>query len=209
MPSVPIAAGTLDENRVPSYAPQTARGRKTRQRLLDAAVAEFGEKGFHAASVSAITGRAHIGQGTFYIYFASKDACFHLVVDHASREMRRALLRSLSPLNLDEALRDGIARCLRFTRDCPDSFRVLCEARLTHPEGWQRHVERLVNSFTDLIERHARTLVPHDDRALYAHFVVGAVQHLATQPTDVIGDIDTIAQRLAATLRDCLEPAVG
>src|SRR3546814_6982245 len=39
-------------------APRTERGRRTLRKLLDAAAVEFGEHGFHEASISAITRRA-------------------------------------------------------------------------------------------------------------------------------------------------------
>jgi AcrR family transcriptional regulator len=35
--------------------PKTARGKRTREKLLRAAEIEFGEKGFHEAAVSGIT----------------------------------------------------------------------------------------------------------------------------------------------------------
>ncbi len=38
--------------------PRTERGRRTLRKLLDASATEFGEKGFHEASVSSITRRA-------------------------------------------------------------------------------------------------------------------------------------------------------
>ena len=48
-----------------AIVPATARGEATRRKLLDSAEKEFGEKGYHAASVSSITTRADVGQGTF------------------------------------------------------------------------------------------------------------------------------------------------
>ncbi|MFN5644693.1 MAG: TetR family transcriptional regulator, partial [Sphingomonadales bacterium] len=50
-------------------APRTERGRRTLRALLDAAAAEFGEKGFHESSVVSITGRAGVALGSFYTYF--------------------------------------------------------------------------------------------------------------------------------------------
>ena len=43
--------------------PRTERGRRTLRKLLDAAAEEFGEKGFHEASVSSITRRAGVALG--------------------------------------------------------------------------------------------------------------------------------------------------
>lgn len=56
--------------------PATARGEATRSKLLDAAEHEFGENGFHAASVASITRRAGVAQGTFYLYYEGKQQIF-------------------------------------------------------------------------------------------------------------------------------------
>ena len=47
-------------------APRTERGRRTQQAILDAAAQEFGERGFHDASISGITRRAGTALGSFY-----------------------------------------------------------------------------------------------------------------------------------------------
>ena len=60
--------------------PRTERGRRTLRAILDAAVVEFGERGFHEASISSITQRAGVALGTFYTYFTSKDAVFSALV---------------------------------------------------------------------------------------------------------------------------------
>ena len=46
--------------------PRTERGRKTLRRLLEAAAAEFGERGYHEAAITGITQRAGVALGTFY-----------------------------------------------------------------------------------------------------------------------------------------------
>src|SRR3546814_14341597 len=53
--------------------PRTERGRRTLRKLLDAAAVEFGERGFHEASISAITRRAGTALGRFYTYFDSTE----------------------------------------------------------------------------------------------------------------------------------------
>ena len=56
--------------------PRTERGRRTQRAILDAAAAEFGEKGFHDSSIVSITIRAKVALGSFYTYFESKEALF-------------------------------------------------------------------------------------------------------------------------------------
>jgi AcrR family transcriptional regulator len=62
--------------------PQTHRTRWTRRKqarpaeILDAAVAEFAEKGFAAARMDDIARRAGVTKGTIYLYFRSKEDVF-------------------------------------------------------------------------------------------------------------------------------------
>jgi AcrR family transcriptional regulator len=51
------------------------------ERLLRAAVDVFGARGYAAARVSDIVGRAGVAQGTFYLYFESKEAIFLRLID--------------------------------------------------------------------------------------------------------------------------------
>jgi AcrR family transcriptional regulator len=44
-----------------------------RKEILDAALAVFAEKGYHAANVSDVAAQAGVSQGTIYWYFESKD----------------------------------------------------------------------------------------------------------------------------------------
>ena len=91
-----------DDPRIDIKQPRTSRGQKTMRKLLDAATREFGERGFHDASVSSITARAGVALGTFYTYFDSKDALF------------RALI-----LDLSQQVRSD-ATCLLYTSDAAD-----------------------------------------------------------------------------------------
>ncbi|MBA4044939.1 MAG: TetR family transcriptional regulator, partial [Erythrobacter sp.] len=74
--ATPVAEAACGDAKVP----RTERGRRTLRKLLDAAAEEFGEKGFHEASVSSITRRAGVALGSFYTYFDSKDALFRALV---------------------------------------------------------------------------------------------------------------------------------
>ena len=61
-------------------APRTPRGEKTLRKILDAALLEFGQRGFHDSSIVGITSRAKVALGTFYTYFDSKEAVFAALV---------------------------------------------------------------------------------------------------------------------------------
>lgn len=133
-----LVATEVGEERVP----RTERGRRTLRAILDAAAAEFGEKGFHDSSIVSITGRAGVALGSFYTYFPSKEALF------------RALVREMSARVGDHAAsamageRDTLAReraafqgFLEFARDHKEIYRIIDEAEFADPESHRLHYE--------------------------------------------------------------------
>ena len=53
-----------------------ARGQRTRQRILDAALQLFGDEGFHRCSIARISEQADCSRVSFYQYFSSKEDVF-------------------------------------------------------------------------------------------------------------------------------------
>ncbi len=121
-------------------APRTARGEKTLRKILDAAVREFGEKGFAESSIVSITTRARVALGTFYTYFDSKEALFAALVRDMSDQVRRAVAPALAdaadPLDGE---RRALASFLRFAREHREVYRIIDEAEFADPEGFQTH----------------------------------------------------------------------
>ena len=60
---------------------QLAKGQRTRQAILDAAIERFGRDGFRATSVADIARDAGIGGTVAYAYFPGKEALFFAAVD--------------------------------------------------------------------------------------------------------------------------------
>lgn len=60
--------------RAPLAPTRDRKGDRTRERLFQAALAEFRENGFEAASVGAIAQRAGTSRASFYFHYPSKEA---------------------------------------------------------------------------------------------------------------------------------------
>ena len=71
--------------------PLTTRGARTRQAILDAAERVFADLGYHDASIVKITEAASVAQGTFYLYFESKQQVFDELVRDLNRRVRHAM----------------------------------------------------------------------------------------------------------------------
>jgi AcrR family transcriptional regulator len=135
-----VGEAALASATVEGKVPRTARGRRTQQAILDAAAAEFGERGFHEASISGITRRAGVALGSFYTYFDSKDAVFRALVQHMSEQVRdhvapgiRAAADGLA------AERAGLADFIAFVREHKEIYRIIDESEFVDPDSFRQH----------------------------------------------------------------------
>ena len=119
------AAGTTGGDKTP----RTARGRETLRKLLDAAAKEFGERGFHDASISGITRRAGTALGSFYTYFDSKDAIFSELVRDMSAAVARTAAASIPSGSTGTA------------REHKEIYRIIDEAEFADPAAYRAHYE--------------------------------------------------------------------
>ncbi|MCY7280308.1 MAG: TetR/AcrR family transcriptional regulator [Sphingomonas bacterium] len=138
--------------------PRTARGEKTLRKILDAALGEFGEKGFSDSSIVGITTRAKVALGTFYTYFDSKEAVFAALVGDMSGRVRDHVAPALG------AARDGLdgerlalEAYLGFVAGHKEVYRIIDEAEFVDPAGFKAHYEttasRIAGRLTAAAER--------------------------------------------------------
>lgn len=112
------------------------------RKLLDAAAVEFGERGFHEASITGITQRAGTALGSFYTYFDSKDEIFRALVDDLSGKVREAARDALrEPLPALETERAALTAFLQFARDHKEIYRIIDECEFVDPASFRIHYE--------------------------------------------------------------------
>lgn len=123
-------------------APRTARGERTLRKILDAALEEFGERGFSDGSIVGITRRARVALGTFYTYFDSKEAVFQELVRDMSAQVRDHVAPALQGASdaLDAEGR-ALTSFLQFVRGHQQVYRIIDEAEFVDPAGFRRHYE--------------------------------------------------------------------
>jgi AcrR family transcriptional regulator len=155
--------------------PRTERGRKTLRLLLDAAAAEFGEKGFHESSVVSITQRAGVALGSFYTYFDSKDSLFRALVKDMSAQVRN----TVGPVIAAETdrlsgERRGLAEFLSFVRKHKELYRIIDESEFVDPPSYRAHYENTVAGYVaSLHDAAAKGQVRADVEEVHAWAIVG------------------------------------
>ncbi|MFE9454280.1 TetR family transcriptional regulator [Streptomyces sp. NPDC006739] len=94
-----------------------ARGTRTREALIRAAAEAVDGKGYHGATLVAISKSARVSMGALTFHFASKGELAQAIVDKAAATTRERTAQvtagaSASPLCAVEALLQGLARLL-------------------------------------------------------------------------------------------------
>jgi AcrR family transcriptional regulator len=113
--------------------PATTRKRQrvaTRERILEAAVAAFAEKGFLGASTREIARRAGTNQGLITYHFRSKDELWRAAAESIFGGLGRQLAERLAALehaDPRERAREAIREYVRFAAAHPELFRLLVD----------------------------------------------------------------------------------
>jgi len=130
--------------------PTTARGEATRQRILDAAETEFGENGFARTSIASIVNRAGVAQGTFYLYFPSKDDVLRELVRDMGRRLRRALSAATRGLtHRVEVEKAGLEAFIRFALEHQNLYRVVIESQFVDESIYREYYQTLADAYAE------------------------------------------------------------
>jgi len=132
--------------------PRTKRGLETQKAILRAAESVIGAQGYAASSISDITRAAGIAQGTFYIYFDSKEHVFRELVIEMGRLTRKTLSDAVvgAPDRLG-AERLGLRAFLEIAATRPTLYNIVEEARFVDPDSYHAY-------FTSFARGYARNL---------------------------------------------------
>ncbi|MDJ0959372.1 MAG: TetR/AcrR family transcriptional regulator [Acidimicrobiia bacterium] len=137
-----------------AYQPSTDKGRATRQALLDAAEAVFGEQSYDRASIAEITRRAGVAQGTFYVYFPDKKAAFVELVHVLNHNMRRAISEAVVGLDSRfEIERVGFRTFFEYVVHHRPLYRIVRESEFVDPEAHRWHYMTIAESYIRGLEK--------------------------------------------------------
>jgi AcrR family transcriptional regulator len=185
-----------------------AKGLETRRRLLDAAERVFGELGFYDASIVKITEAAGVAQGTFYLYFASKQEIFEELVRDLNARVRHAMQKSAAQgRDRIEAERLGFRGYFRFTSEHPALYRIVRQAEFVSPATLQYHYEKITEGYVEgLREAMARGEIAGGEPEVIAWALMAVGEMLGMRwllwnrttemPPEVLHELDELIVRM-------------
>lgn len=119
----------------------------TKQKIIDAANAEFAEKGFYRTVVSDIADRAGVGKGTVYRHFGNKEDLFGFLITQGMGRLEDGLSEVFA---MPQSPVDALKGIVSVYFEVFEESRQLCEIIIV--EGLQR-IGRIHDDFMDSLYR--------------------------------------------------------
>src|ERR1700732_889877 len=128
-------AASIAGRRPPRRRAEQQRSLETRASILNAAIAEFAERGFEGASIRAIADRLGLQHPLITYHYRSKDILWRAAAEHALPQIR-AGCDTLAPENSDlpplARLREEYATLFRYTVAFPEFHRFMRQEAFTN-----------------------------------------------------------------------------
>jgi AcrR family transcriptional regulator len=165
---------------VPSEHAGYAKSRETRARILEAALAEASESGFHKASLARIASRAGVALGSVNYHFGSRDELLRELMTALTSDLMARLDAADAGEGGDffERERAALLTYLDHVRSHPALVRLADEIKLHEPDLYRRGADRMAERMAARIRAGIEegTLRPMDEPqiAAQAQFLLGA-----------------------------------
>jgi len=162
------------------------RNDEVKRRLFDAAAKVVGRLGYAEASVARITELAEVAQGTFYNHFENRQELLDQLLPTIGLQMLAFIdERTKSLPSGAEKETERFRAFFEFLRVVPEFLRILNEAEVFAPKGYQRHLDNIAAPYVRSLKRgrDAGNVDDYTDQELevIVHILMGARGYLSRQ----------------------------
>jgi AcrR family transcriptional regulator len=195
--------------------PKQARSRQTKEKIVNAAIKLFQERGYEKTTSNDIAGEARVSIGSFYVYFNDKRQLLLTIFDRLADELFKNTFENFGPEHLFDSdirrrIRQVIAQTVIDKRRFSGLHRVICELVLKDAEFAQKHkvlVERSVSRLREIISLAKKAGLTRDIDVDAASFVVHRVVFDVSQDY-VTGVVEFDLDRAIDSLADMIHAFV-
>jgi AcrR family transcriptional regulator len=173
------------------------RNDEVKRRLFDAAAKVVGRLGYAEASVARITELAQVAQGTFYNHFQNRQELLDNLLPTIGLQMV-AFIQERSNAAEPGAGRENarFRAFFDFLRAVPEFPRILNEAEVFAPRGYQSHLDNVATAYVRILKRAraAGDVEDFTDQELEAivHILMGARSYLSRRYAYGEGSADAV-----------------
>jgi TetR/AcrR family transcriptional regulator len=172
--------------RRPRKRAEQQRAIETREAILNAAIAEFADKGFDGASIRAIADRLGLQHPLITYHYRTKDILWRAAAEHAFAQIRDEWDTSAQGLELSplQRLRREYTSLFRYTVAFPEFHRFMRQETLTDNPRLKWVTENvlaplLARLVPQIVEAQKQKLLPAVDPILFHYMMVSLTATLS------------------------------
>jgi AcrR family transcriptional regulator len=178
---------TVERRGRPRKRAEQQRSLETRSAILDAAIAEFAERGFEGASIRAIADRLGLQHPLITYHYRSKDILWRAAAEHAFEQIRAGWDTS-APENSDlpplARLREEYATLFRYTVAFPEFHRFMRQEAFTNSPRLKWVAETVLSPLLgrlipQIVAAQRQGLLPAVDPILFHYMMVSLTTTLS------------------------------
>jgi AcrR family transcriptional regulator len=199
MTQIPATSGKVTKlNRV-------QRNAWTKRRIFDAATRIVGKYGYAEASVARITEQAGVAQGTFYNHFENRQELLDQLLPKIGQDMVRFIRERTGTAHTARQEIERFGAFFDFIREVPEFLRILNEAELFAPSGYQKHLDNISSAYVRILKRarQAGTIDDFTDEEFetVVHMFMGARGYLSRRYSYRNGAVTAVPDHVISAYR--------
>lgn len=149
-----VLASTATKAKRATKPTRSEKNDDVKRRLFSAAAKVVGSHGYAEASVARITELAGVAQGTFYNHFGNRQELLDQLLPVIGQQMvayiQHRMDNSASELEKEQT---RFRAFFDFLLETPEFLRILNEAEVYAPEGYQKHLDNIATSYVRTLKR--------------------------------------------------------
>lgn len=144
----------MPQERGPRKLKRAEKADENRKALFKAAASVVGRYGYAGASIGRITQKAKLAQGTFYLYFESRQHLFDQLLPAITDEMMEYIRSRLhGASDFFELEERGATAFFEFMTKNKGFFRILYETDLVSPKASLYHYSLAAQKYSEVLSR--------------------------------------------------------
>jgi len=128
--------------------PKTKIGAKSFNKIVKAGKLLFGKTGYNQTSINDVIDKANVAVGTFYIYFDSKLALYHYLLEEYQEKIRQAARLAVKGLHSRRDIeREGLKAFILYVMKEPIAYKLIWESLFIEKDLFIDYYTRFSNSY--------------------------------------------------------------
>jgi AcrR family transcriptional regulator len=161
---------------------KTKVGEKSFNKIIRAGKNLFAKSGYHSTSINDIIAKANVAVGTYYIYFNSKLALYHYLLDEYQEKIREAAREAtLNLTSRRDIEKEGLKAFIMYVIKEPLAYKVIWESLFVNQDLFIDYYSRFSESYVTNLKKYSDEVREDIDYETVSFILMGIANFVGLQ----------------------------